>query len=59
MQQMILTSSRRPNKQEEAHFLNFMRTEQIGQLIIKIEGQEDCVLTIQQKDADGRSLLQE
>ena len=36
-----------------------MRREGIGRLVVKVDGEEDMVLEIARKDADGRSLLED
>lgn len=66
MKTMKLTASKPPNKKERAEYLKFMRTEQIGKLIVTIRKQdaegnplpeEEMVLELEHKDAEGRSFL--
>ena len=64
MDTMTLTASRKPNKKETEEYRQFLRSNRIGRLVVKIKhpdgtDDEDVVLEIEQKDAEGRTLLQD
>jgi len=53
-----VTASKKPNQKEREAYLQFMRTEQIGRVVIvNKETGEETVLEVEQKDAEGRTLL--
>jgi len=54
---MTIASSRKPNAKEREDFKRFMRSSNIPRLVVKIEGQDDMIIEIEQKDAEGRDLL--
>ena len=59
MEQLTVTASRKPNKKDVEDYKAFLKREGFGRLVVKIEGQEDMVIEVERKDADGRELLQD
>jgi len=58
---MTLTVSHKPNAKEEKELRRLMRTEQLGQFVVRIrngDSTEDMVLELKKQDAEGRELLQ-
>jgi len=58
---MRLTASRELSTKEREEMLQFMRTEQVGEVVVTVqrEGEADkqSVLKLEKQDADGRTLL--
>ena len=59
METYVLTASKKPNKKDVEDYKAFLKREGFGRLVVKIEGQEDMVIEVERKDADGRELLQD
>lgn len=60
MKTMTITVSHKPNAKEEKKLRSLMRTEQLGELVVRIkqgDTVEDMVLELKKQDAEGRELL--
>lgn len=62
METVVVSADRRPNAKEREKYLKFMKTENIGKMVMRIKDgdkTEEVVLELIQKDAEGRELLQD
>lgn len=59
MKSLTLTANQKPDRLKMAEYQMMMRAEGYGRIVVKVEGQEDTIIEVEQTDADGRVLLRD